>query len=95
MNENIKLLFEKLGKDEAALAKLKTITDPDEAYALISSIQGGFTKEEFIDAMKQVQASADSELSDADVAAAAGGTSTWEAVSISVWDLVKPAATSI
>ena len=95
MNENIKLLLEKLGKDEAALAKLQAITDPDEAFALVSSIQGGFTKEEFIDTMKKVQAAGDGELSDSEVAAAAGGTSTIEAISTSVWTLTKPAATSV
>ena len=74
MNENIKLLFEKLGKDEAALAKLKTITDPDEAYALVSSIQGGYTKEEFIGIMKKIaEVTQEGELSDEDVSAAAGG----------------------
>ena len=47
MNENIKLLAKKLSEDEAMQAKLKAIRDPDEAYALVSSIQGGITKEEF------------------------------------------------
>ena len=57
------------------MAKLQAITDPDEAYALVSSIQGGFTKEEFIDTMKKIQAAAEGELSDEEVAAAAGGSS--------------------
>ena len=75
MNENIKLLIEKLSKDEAVTAKLKEIRDPDEAYKLVSSIQGGFTKEEFVDAMQKFANSAEGELSDTDVAAAAGGMS--------------------
>ena len=75
MNENIKILLEKLSKDEAIGAKLKTITDPDEAFALVSSIQGGYTKEEFVEAMKAVAAAGSGELSDDEVAAAAGGMS--------------------
>ena len=73
MNENIKLLAKKLSEDEAMQAKLKAIRDPDEAYALVSSIQGGFTKEEFIEAMQQL--GGQGELSDEEVAAAAGGSS--------------------
>ena len=95
MNENIKLLLEKLGKDEAALAKLQAITDPDEAYALVSTIQGGYTKEELIETMKKIQAAGDGELSDEEVSAAAGGTSTIEAITTSVWTVTKPAATSL
>ena len=75
MNENIKVLLEKLSKDEATVAKLQAIKDPDEAYALVSSIQGGISKEEFIDTMKKIQAAAEGELSDEEVAAAAGGSS--------------------
>ena len=75
MNENIKLLLEKLNKDESIVAKLKEIKDPDEAYKLVSSVQGGFTKEEFVDAMKKLGSAGDGELSDEDVAAAAGGSS--------------------
>ena len=75
MNENLKILFEKLEKDEAALAKLKAVKDPDEAYALVSAIQGGYTKDEFLDVVKQIQGAADGELSDNEVAAAAGGMS--------------------
>ena len=76
MNENIKLLLEKLNKDESIVAKLKEIRDPDEAYKLVSSVQGGFSKEEFIEAMQKLGGSGEGELSDADVAAAAGGMST-------------------
>ena len=73
MNENIKALFEKLSKDEAVLAKLKEIKDPDEAYKLVSAIQGGFTKEEFFEAAKKINTAAEGELSDEEVSAAAGG----------------------
>ena len=81
MNENIKLLAEKLSKDEAVLAKLKAIKDPDEAYALVSSIQGGFTKEEFIETMKKI--GGEGELSDEEVAAASGGSAS------DVWSWAK------
>ena len=73
MNENIKLLIEKVSKDEAVLAKLKELRDPDAAYALVSGIQGGFTKEEFMDAMQKIAAAGEGELSDEEVSAAAGG----------------------
>jgi undecaprenyl pyrophosphate synthase len=74
MNENIKIMLEKLSKDNAAQAKLQAATNPDEAYALVSSIQGGYTKEEFMDVMKKIASSMqEGELSDEDVSAAAGG----------------------
>jgi len=82
MNENLKILFNKLEKDEAAIAKLQAVKDPDEAYALVSAIQDGYTKEEFLNALKQMQDSMNSELSDSEVAAAAGGMSTTQEVLI-------------
>ena len=95
MNENIKVLLEKLSKDEATMAKLQAITDPDEAYALISSIQGGITKEEFIDTMKKVQGAGEGELSDSEVAAAAGGgVDTGSVIMDTVWNTVKTAASA-
>ena len=70
MNEKIKLFLQKVEKDEALAAKFQGITNPDEAYALAASLQDGFTKEEFISAMEQLNSG---ELSDDDLAAMAGG----------------------
>ena len=95
MNENIKVLLEKLSKDEATVAKLQAIKDPDEAYALVSSIQGGISKEEFIDTMKKLQGAAEGELSDSEVAAAAGGgQDTGDVIIDTVWNTVKTAASA-
>jgi len=70
MNENIMLLLKKVEQDASLAAKFKDITNPDEAYALAASIQAGFTKEEFISAMEQLN---NSDLSMNDMAAIAGG----------------------
>ena len=96
MNENIKALLEKLSKDEAAVAKLQAIKDPDEAYALVSSIQGGFTKEEFIEAIKSLKDAGEGELSDDEIAAAAGGgsMSTADVILSTIKDTIKAAATA-
>ena len=95
MNENIKILLEKLNNDQAAQAKLQAATDPDEAYALVSSIQGGYTKEEFIGIMKKIaEVTQEGELSDEDVFAAAGGFSTSDLESLFCYtnDPFKPNA---
>ena len=70
MNEKIKLFLQKVEKDEALAAKFQGVTNPDEAYALAASVQDGFTKEEFISAMEQIN---NGELSQDDLAAMAGG----------------------
>ena len=70
MNENTMLLLKKVEQDASLAEKFKSITNPDEAYALAASIQTGFTKEEFISAMEQLN---NSELSKDDLAAIAGG----------------------
>ena len=76
MNENIRKFLEKLAQTPEIAAKLSAIKDPDEAYALASSVQDGFTKEEFISSMEQLRDSADNsaELSDEDIGKMAGGT---------------------
>ena len=48
MNENIVQFLKLVEKDSALAAKLSAMKDPEEAFALASSIQGGFTKEEFV-----------------------------------------------
>ena len=80
MSENISLLFQKVQEDEALAEKFKSITNPDEAYALAASLQDGFTKEEFISAMEQLNSG---DLSKDDLAAMAGGSQPTDTVPIS------------
>ena len=72
MNENIKKLLEKVAQDPELSAKMRAIQDPDEAYKVASSLQDGFTKEEFLNAMKEL-AVASGDLSDDDLKKFAGG----------------------
>ncbi|MBQ9612632.1 MAG: Nif11-like leader peptide family RiPP precursor [Lachnospiraceae bacterium] len=75
MNENIKLFLEKLDKDPEAAAKMSAIRDPEEAYAFASSMQDGFTKEEFLSAMEELKTAMknNEELTDEDLNKIAGG----------------------
>ena len=75
MNENIKILIQKVAADESLQAKMQAFTDMDEAYEFATSIQGGFTKEEFTDIMLKLseKLNNDDELSDDDLASVAGG----------------------
>ena len=73
MNENIKALMEKVAADEELQAKFSQIRDADEAYALAASIQSGFTKEEFITEMTKIKEALEENLTDEDLAKAAGG----------------------
>ena len=73
MNENIVLLLKKVEADPELQKKFENIKDPDEAFALASSVQEGFTKEEFIDEMTRIKNAMDENLSDEDLAKSAGG----------------------
>ena len=74
MNENIVKFIEKLDKDQDLLAKIADIRDADEAYDLASSVQDGFTKEEFVSAMKELASQVNvTELTDEDLEKYAGG----------------------
>ena len=84
MNENIKKFLEKLGADEKLQAKFAEVKDPDEAYALASGIQDGFTKEEFITEMTKLKKAMDENLTDEDLAKSAGGTDTADEVLLTV-----------
>ena len=75
MNENIKKFLEKVEQSPELQAKFDQIRDPDEAYKLAASIQGGFTKDEFITEMKKIYEETIQDLSDEDVAKIAGGLS--------------------
>ena len=73
MNENIKIMLEKLARDEESLKKLAAVRDPDEAYAIVSAIQGGYTKEEFVETMKTLDEQLNQDLSENDLAHTSGG----------------------
>ncbi len=68
---------------------------PEEAYAIASSVQDGFTFEEFVDAMTKLRdsMSQNAELTDEDLAKAAGGLTSGEEVSVSVLTSVTIVAT--
>ena len=83
-NESLKAFLAKLADDEEAMARLKACKDTDEAYAFASSIQDGFTKEEFEEfALKAYETFGTVELTDEDLNALAGGLSDGAKTSIS------------
>ena len=82
MNENFRLFFEKVAADPELQAKLSECKSPDEAYALASGIQEGFTKEEFIEEMTKIKNSMEENLTDEDLAKSAGGMDTSYIVTI-------------
>ena len=73
MNENIKAFLAKLEQSPDLQAQFAQIRDPEEAYKLAASIQGGFTKEEFVSEMTKLYESQIADLSDEDIAKIAGG----------------------
>ncbi len=72
-NGNIKKFLEKISEDQELQAKFSKIRDPEEAYKLASSVQDGFTKEEFIAEMKKLYEEVTKDLSEEDMAKLAGG----------------------
>ena len=80
MNENIQKMLELLSEDEEAMKKLSAIRDPDEAYALVTSIHGGYTKEEFIETMTAINNNINQDIAADDLSMAAGGASMKEEV---------------
>lgn len=80
MNESIRVLLEKVSGDEELLAKFSACKSVDEAFDLARELVGGFTKEEFVEAMTALSAADEGDISDEDLTAAAGG-SVSEAVS--------------
>ena len=73
MNENIQKMLELLSQDEENMKKLAAIRDPDEAYALVTSIHGGYTKEEFIEAMTALNEQINQDIDVEDLSKVAGG----------------------
>ena len=75
MNEKIAAALRKIAEDEELLAKLRACADPDEAYAIVSSVENGFTKEEFLSALEALRASAqnNTDVSNEELSKMAGG----------------------
>ena len=74
MNENIRLFVEKVINDKKLQDKMAACKSPEEAYAVASSIQGGFTMEEFTAAMQELyDRTHENDITDEDLAKAAGG----------------------
>ena len=92
MNGNIVKFLKQVEQDEALVAKLNAIKDPDEAYALAASVQDGFTKEEFVAAMEGIR---NGELSDADLAKMSGGIEDDVLMSASISASVSSSVTSL
>ena len=72
-NENILKMLELLAQNEEAQKKFASIRDPEEAYALATSIHGGYTQEEFIQAMASLRDQMNQDLSDEKLNSIAGG----------------------
>ena len=85
MNENIKLFLKKVSENKELAEKFSAVKNPDEAYELASSIQSGFSKQEFFDAMLKIQSAVNTfnELSNEDLAKVAGGVETGLRVTLS------------
>ena len=75
MNEKVLAALRKIAEDETLAAKLQACADPDEAYAIVSSVENGFTREEFIAALEALRASArsDTDVSNEELSKMAGG----------------------
>jgi predicted ribosomally synthesized peptide with nif11-like leader len=73
MKEEIKLLLQKFADDTELQEKMSKCKSPEEAYAIASSVQEGFTFEEFVDEMTKLNNMLNGELSDEDLAKVAGG----------------------
>lgn len=98
MKEEIKLFIQKAAKDEGLQKKLQACKSPEEAYAIASSVQEGFTFEEFAETITKIHDAMgqNGELSDEDLAKAAGGlTDTEFLVSASVWGTITIGAAII
>ncbi len=73
MNESIKALLTKIAGSEELQAKFETLDTPEKAYELAKTLQDGFTKEEFLDAVNEIAEAQVEDISDEELAATAGG----------------------
>ena len=95
MNENIKILLQKLAEDKDLQEQFKEINDPYKAYELAATVQGGFSKDEFITTMKEIRAKMSRDLSDEDLEKAAGGGDTTLTPGTVITTATIPAAASV
>lgn len=75
MKEELKLFLRKVAEDKALQEKLNACASPEESYAAACSVQDGFSFDEYIDTVRQLKDAyeRDQELSDEELAKAAGG----------------------
>jgi predicted ribosomally synthesized peptide with nif11-like leader len=74
VKEELKLFVNKVAADEELQKKMMSAKTPEEAYAVASSIQEGFSYDEFVDTMTKLKTVIDEqEVTDEDLAKAAGG----------------------
>ncbi len=73
MNENLVKLLQMIAGSDEMQAQFGNLATLDEAYELASKLQQGFTKGEFLDAIKVLNEGADEDISDEELAATAGG----------------------
>lgn len=73
MKEELKLFYQKVAEDRELQEKMQSCKSPEEVYVIASSVQDGFTFEEFTEATAELYEQTTAELSDEDLAKAAGG----------------------
>lgn len=73
IKEEMKLFLQKVAESQELQEKMQACKSPEEAYAIASSVQDGFTFEEFTETMTKLNDVVNKELSDEDLAMAAGG----------------------
>ena len=95
MNENLKLFLQRFYEDEALTARFGACKSEDEAYTLASSVQDGFTKEEFVETMSALnQAYNDGDISREDLAKVGGGADRTDIIYTNVTGTIMISATS-
>ena len=98
MNKNLEALIEKLMSDKTLAEKLGACKSEDEAYAFVSTVQDGFTKEEFVEAMNAIcQANNNDDISREDLANVAGGSKedTWWTFTVTTYGAIFGSAAAI
>ena len=76
MNENITALLTRIAESDELQAKFAGLDTPEKAYELAKTLQDGFTKEEFLEAAKEIAEAQSGDISDEELASAAGGLDT-------------------
>lgn len=95
MKEEMTLFLKKAAEDKDLQERIMACKSPEEAYVVASSVQDGFTLEEFVETMTKINELSSRELSDEDLAVAAGGAvSTDEVITHAVTGVVLGSAIS-